>query len=81
MTYRWNESWSKIMPDGTQVYSEGYENLGVKERVMKSSLYWDVEHSCRQIEPIDEWIKANPPAPPQFMALVQQIMFGHGNNL
>ena len=43
--------------NGRERHSDWFESLSPDERATNSSIFWDVEHSCRMFEPIDEWGK------------------------
>jgi len=63
MTYWWNKNYTTTLSDGTEVYSEWYKNADTKARSKGSFVNWDIEHSCRDTEPLEEWVKAHPPVP------------------
>ncbi|KAL8991045.1 MAG: hypothetical protein Q9169_007963 [Polycauliona sp. 2 TL-2023] len=64
MTYWWNKNYT-ISDDetGRESHSKWFESLSPDERATNSSVFWDVEHSCRMFEPIDEWGKRHAALP------------------
>lgn len=42
----------------TMPYSD-YVNPDLLPRVRSASVSWDVEHSCRALAPIEEWVAAH----------------------
>jgi hypothetical protein len=53
MIYFSNESY------GMKVSSDSFENPELIARTKRPSVNWDVEHSCRALEPIEEWVAAH----------------------
>lgn len=63
MIYWWNENYTTTLADGTKVHSDLYQNQDLEARTKGAFVFWDVEHSCRETEPIEEWVKQNSPFP------------------
>ena len=56
MTYWWNENYTVSWEDGQEVHSEWFNSLSIDERAKNGHKMWDIEHSCRLFEPIEEWV-------------------------
>ncbi|KAL9611176.1 MAG: hypothetical protein Q9167_004161 [Letrouitia subvulpina] len=63
MTYWWNKNYTVSDEDGRERHSDWFESLNPDERATNSSVFWDIEHSCRMFEPIDEWGKRHSALP------------------
>ena len=63
MTYWWDKSYSTAASNGTEVLSEKFLSMTLEQRAKGSSVYWDIEHQCRQFEPIDKWANEHPVFP------------------
>ena len=60
---RWNKNYTVSDADGRERHSDWFESLNPDERATNSSVFWDIEHSCRMFEPIDEWGKQHSALP------------------
>ena len=43
----------------TKPHSDSFVNPDLVARVKSASVFWDVEHSCRALPPIEEWVAAH----------------------
>jgi hypothetical protein len=58
MTYFWNENRTSRR-DGLESPADGIGNYDVQVRAGGATHFWDVEHSCRALEPIEGWAAAH----------------------
>lgn len=56
MTYWWNKTYTLTTKDGKEVYSDHYLSMSPQERAKGSYVNWDIEHKCREIQPIEDWV-------------------------
>ena len=63
MTYWWNKNYTSTMPDGREVHSDWFDSLDLDDRATNSSVFWNIEHSCRMFEPIEDWVNRHPLLP------------------
>ena len=59
MTYFRNENHNISRRDGNESPADDFGNNDMQPRAGGDSFFWDVEHSCRALEPIDEWVAAH----------------------
>jgi hypothetical protein len=59
MTYFGHENHNMSRRDGSESPADGFGNNDVQARAGAASVFWDVEHSCRALEPIEEWVAAH----------------------
>jgi len=64
MTYWWNKDYTSRQSDGREVHSDWFNNLSLDDRATNSSVFWNIEHSCRMFEPIEAWVEKHPLLPP-----------------
>lgn len=56
MAYWWNTSYTTTTSDGKKVHSDSFKGLSLEERAVGAKVHWDVEHKCREIQPIEDWV-------------------------
>ncbi|KAL9037219.1 MAG: hypothetical protein Q9214_005797, partial [Letrouitia sp. 1 TL-2023] len=59
----WNKNYTVSDEDGREQHSDWFESLNPDERATNSSVFWNIEHSCRMFEAIDEWGKRHSALP------------------
>jgi 16S rRNA G966 N2-methylase RsmD len=58
MTYFSTNSQDAGFPDSTGIGSRRIGSPAFEAQSRGASSFWDVEHSCRALEPIEDWVKA-----------------------
>lgn len=56
MAYWWNSNYSYKDADGVEHLTKYYLDKTPKERAYGSYLMWDVEHQCRNLDLITDWV-------------------------
>jgi hypothetical protein len=56
MAYWWNKNYTYKDEDGVEHFTQEYLDKTPKERSYGSFLMWDVEHQCRNLDLIADWV-------------------------
>ncbi|KAI9890545.1 MAG: hypothetical protein M1814_003885 [Vezdaea aestivalis] len=64
MTYWWNDTYTTINDHGATEYTQQYLNFTPGQRSFHSEVQWNIEHKCRALEPIKNWVREHALVPP-----------------
>lgn len=56
VTPRWNRNYTTFNEHGEPYQSEWYKGLNGYERFENAEFFWDVDHTCNRLGPLEEWV-------------------------
>ncbi|KAL8924201.1 MAG: hypothetical protein Q9208_004165 [Pyrenodesmia sp. 3 TL-2023] len=56
MIYWWNRNYTTFNEHGEPYQSEWYKSLNFYERFENAEFFWDIDHTCNRLEPLEEWV-------------------------
>ena len=56
MTPRWNRNYTTFDETGEPSQSEWYKSMNYYERFENAQFFWDIDHTCNRLEPLEEWV-------------------------